>query len=231
MSFLTAPKDVLTLFKTDNAKQLAQRLRLTAPVAERDPGSAQWLIFAVALNATACVQAMLSAGVDLDARDNEGRSALMMSVQTDNADMFHLLLAAGSDPNAMDAGGSGIWHILAAREPHPLLLERIAKLPLTVDQPNAHGLTPLHLAALNDNCTVLEALLRLGASPAAQDPEGNTPLFIAGREGHQAAFNHLVKAGSSIHHTNDRGRSLPDVIDEQLEWVAPSSVAVVNKTP
>ena len=45
--------------------------------------------------------------------------------------------------------------------------------------PDARGRTPLHLAAVNAQATLLQALLALGCNPNTQDREGRTPLFAA----------------------------------------------------
>jgi len=48
---------------------------------------------------------LLDAGVEVDARDAGGRTALMLAAARGNAEAVDLLLAHGADPNAADAGG------------------------------------------------------------------------------------------------------------------------------
>jgi Meckel syndrome type 1 protein len=48
---------------------------------------------------------LLDAGVEVDARDAGGRTALMLAAAHGNAQAVGLLLAHGADPNAADAGG------------------------------------------------------------------------------------------------------------------------------
>jgi len=52
--------------------------------------------------------------------------------------------------------------------------------------PDARGRTPLHLAAVYAQTTLLQALLALGCNPNTQDHEGRTPLFAALEHGSAA---------------------------------------------
>lgn len=51
------------------------------------------------------LQRLLDEQADIDARDESGRTALLLAVQHGEADAVDVLLAHGADPNAADSGG------------------------------------------------------------------------------------------------------------------------------
>ena len=53
--------------------------------------------------------------------------------------------------------------------------------------------------------TVLEALLDNGANVNASDKEGNTPLLLASKEGHEALVRGLIEENANITHKVGRG--------------------------
>lgn len=52
------------------------------------------------------LQALLASGVDVNARDDQGRTALMLATMRGQAQAATALLAQGADPNAADANGT-----------------------------------------------------------------------------------------------------------------------------
>jgi ankyrin repeat protein len=52
------------------------------------------------------LNALLAERIDIDARDANGRSALMLAVLHDQQQAVNSLLAAGADPNAADSTGT-----------------------------------------------------------------------------------------------------------------------------
>jgi len=66
---------------------------------------AQTLRRAAAAGDLAALGAQLAGGADIDARDEQGRSALMLAVVNGRVDAVEWLLARGADPNAADAEG------------------------------------------------------------------------------------------------------------------------------
>lgn len=69
-------------------------------------GSAPFVGLAASGFEVAQIEALLEAGYDIDVRDDEGRTALMVAVSShQNRDVVVYLLETGADPNARDYSG------------------------------------------------------------------------------------------------------------------------------
>lgn len=87
------------------APQIAQ---LQGAVAAPPPASANpdLLRQAAATGDLAGLRAQLGSGGDIDARDGQGRTALMLATRSGQAEAVAVLLAHGADPSAADAQGT-----------------------------------------------------------------------------------------------------------------------------
>lgn len=90
-------------------------------------------------------------------------------------------------------------------------LERLADLPdfmnveLAPTTANDLGTTPLHIAAIRNECEAIIALWRAGACLDACGEHGYTPLHEAAAQGHVAAVGVLVTLGAATDAVNDDG--------------------------
>jgi ankyrin repeat protein len=57
-------------------------------------------------NDTVELERLIAAGLDLEAKDSRGYSALMLAVYVGNLEATQLLLARGASPNSIDAAGN-----------------------------------------------------------------------------------------------------------------------------
>ena len=158
------------------------------------------------------IKELLAAGVDVDAEDDKGESALVRACLTGDADLVKLLLDNGADANiryqsglyfvkdsftSKYCGGYPL-HIVCPIDPPlmRLLLENGAEAN-AVDK---EGYTPLMRAFLNDEeCdsgtikTAINVLLEYGADPTIKDEEGKTVFDYveAGSELEALLFEHF----------------------------------------
>lgn len=72
----------------------------------------------------------------------------------------------------------------------------------------AHGLTPLHLAAVTGNLTICMKLIDYGACVDMPDGSGETPVFIAVRRKDGALVNSLLRKGADVNVVNGKGEAL-----------------------
>ncbi|KAL7304484.1 hypothetical protein TKK_0003276 [Trichogramma kaykai] len=91
--------------------------------------------------------------VDVDARDSEGNSALLLALSKNNRKLAELLLSRGADPTLANDEGTKPLDVLTKG-------------------------TPLYLALENDYPTMAELLLRNGSDPNRGNDDGDAPLHL-----------------------------------------------------
>jgi hypothetical protein len=162
------------------------------------------------------VQALLANGADVNARANDGRTALIEASQRGHRVVVQALLAKGADVNAK---GKGLiltvfdqmpFHDtpfddplfddtalgMASREGHlDVVLALLAK-GADVNAKASNGLTALVQASLHDHLAVVQALLANGADVNAKANNGVTALHEASAAACYAVAAVLVKAGA-----------------------------------
>ena len=127
------------------------------------------------------IRQLLSAGLDVNAVDADGWTALHHAARTGHIAMARLLLSNGANPNLVRKGspvqGSPL-HSASANghlEMVELLRQHGADLGLTIDE----GRTALHTAALACKRSICAALVDMGLDVNAKDGNGWTSLFWA----------------------------------------------------
>ena len=74
----------------------------------------------------------------------------------------------------------------------------LAASPADINTPDVTGMTPLLLAAHNDDLPAVKRLLASGADPKAANRYGITPLLEAANSGDGAMMEALIKAGADV---------------------------------
>lgn len=137
--------------------------RLFQAVVEEDKGS---------------ISQLLQDGADVNAKDNKGRTALMVACWAGCAEIVQALIAAGADVNLQETkGGTALMHASGGghAEPVKALLAAGADINLT----SKNGATALLLASMDGHETVVQALLADGANVDISMGDGGTALTCA----------------------------------------------------
>ena len=140
------------------------------------------------------VKKSLAAGVNPNARDLGGETALIVAIRNDANDAATVLMdQKGIDLEAKAPNGNTALMMAAYRKNQPLvtdLLRRGAKV-------NQSGWTALHYAAAGGSAEITNLLLDHQAQIDAESPSGMTPLMMAAREGQEDAVKVLLARGAN----------------------------------
>jgi ankyrin repeat protein len=152
----------------------------------------------------ALVRTLLDKGVDANATQVDGTSALHWAAYHDDADTAALLVKAGASVSALNRYGVPPLAVACTNGN-----AAVAKLLLDAGaDPNATvkgGETVLMMAARSGSVDAVKALLVRGAKHDARERRGQTALMWASAEGHAPVVRALVEAGASINATLESG--------------------------
>lgn len=140
------------------------------------------LMMALRQDSTAVFQALIkSPALDLNARAQNGDSALMIAAYKGNMAAVQTLLAKGAD---LQQSGWNALHYAAAAghtEIARLLLQRAPEL---LDSTSPSGMTPTMMAAMEGHIYIVKLLLDAGADPGLASQAGMTARDFAEQYGH-----------------------------------------------
>jgi len=166
------------------------------------------LITAAKSGDTAAVQQLLQQGANVNAKDNNGMTALLEAAYTGNVDIARLLVEKGANLDAYNRDGLTAL-LFAGRQGHigvvKLLLENGANTNVKDD----NGYTALMFAAVNGDVGVLNLLIDKGAALEAKNTNGNTALMMSATAAHHIeVVRALIKAGANVNTKDAQGYSV-----------------------
>ena len=143
------------------------------------------------------VRALLDEGIDVDAPQADGATALAWAVHWDDLATAGLLLAAGADANA--ANDLGVTPLmLASQNASVPMVELLVRAGADPNAARPAGGTALMMAARSGDATVLRRLIAAGADVDAATRSGHTALMWAVAERHPRAVALLAEVGADV---------------------------------
>ena len=156
------------------------------------------LVDAVKRNDGAAVEMLLTAGVDVDAAQPDGATALHWAVHLDDAAIVDRLLRADATVDATNEYGVTPLSIACSNGSAPLV-ERLLEAGADPNRARPTGETPLMRAAITGSVRAVEALVAHGADVNRADPElGQTPLMWAISARRPAVAARLIDLGADV---------------------------------
>jgi hypothetical protein len=151
-------------------------------------------------------------GVDLDCRDGQGMTALMLAVRAGAAHAVDALLAAGANANLRTSADETAL-LMAIHLRHPALAAQLFHASPDLSVADSDGRTALHAAAELGDVPTLRLLLSAAANSDVNQPDnyGWTPLFFAAASGRPEAVQTLLAAGADPQRKLPDGRTAADV--------------------
>ncbi len=175
---------------------LGSVLSLASPTLEARADTS--LLDAVKRHDAAAVEALLTAGADVDAVQPDGATALHWAVFLDDAPIVEQLLLAGATVDATNEYGVTPLSIACSNGSAPLV-ERLLEAGADPNRPRPTGETPLMRAASTGSVRAVDALVAHGADVNRADPElGQTPLMWAISARRPAAAARLIAHGADV---------------------------------
>ncbi len=155
------------------------------------------LMRVASLGDTSTARIFLNKGIDINAKNIDGESALFEAVKYINTPMVLWLLQQGIDANQTDVYKSkAVTYSFTKND--PVMVDALLKKTTDINAQDIDGMTILMWAVYSeyDSPAIIQYLLTAGASLDLKDKNGDTALAWALRKGNTATVALLQKAGA-----------------------------------
>ena len=143
-------------------------------------------------------------GIDVNAKDNDGYTALYWASQNGRTEIVAMLLDAGADVNAKDNNG---WTALirASQKGHTEIVSMLLEKGADVNAKNNNGWTALTKAIWNEHPEIVGMLLENGADVNVTVYDGWTALVLAIEKRDTEIVAMLLENGADVNATDNNG--------------------------
>ena len=153
---------------------------------------------------TASVRTLLRTGVDVNAAQVDGTTALHWAAYHEDLEMAGLLVRAGANVNAVNRYGASAL-AEACTNGNAAIVKLLLESGANANTRMKGGETALMLAARSGNADTVKALLAHGAALDRRERLGQTALMWAAAEGHAGVVRALIEAGADMDARLDSG--------------------------
>ncbi len=170
---------------------LSSEAGATAAAAER-------LLDAVKAQDPDAVRTVLAEGVDVNARQPDGATALHWAAYRDDLDTVSVLIGAGADVNAAnELGATALW--LAADNGSAPLIAHLLDAGADANVALPEGETPIMTAARTGSAEAVRLLIAHGADVnVSEESRAQTALMWAVAQGHREVVEALLEHGADV---------------------------------
>jgi ankyrin repeat protein len=151
----------------------------------------------------AAVELLIKAGVNIDARDAAGSTALHSAASHGFTVLAGLLLDKGADVNGRDNHDETPVY-LAASGGYASTVELLIKRGADFERPNIQDMTPLDIAVQRGNDQVVRVLIKASANLNTINRQGDSPLLLAVKKMDKQIAELLLSAGANVNIQNSK---------------------------
>jgi ankyrin repeat protein len=145
------------------------------------------------------VRALLKQGMDVNAAEGDGMTALHWAARRGDVELAQMLLYAGANARAMTRLGAYTPLILASQTGNAAIMALLIKSGADAGAATTSGTTPLMLAAASGKADAVGVLLEAGADPNATElARGETALMFAANYNRVEAMKALIAGGAGL---------------------------------
>jgi len=133
------------------------------------------------------VKLFLAEGIDINAVNERGQTALIRAAEYQRTEVVTLLLEKGADVKFIEAAGAG----------NCVIMKQLVEKGADINAKDYENTTPLHFACMWGHVEAVSLLIKLGAKPDVQAAGlGRTPMSLAETNGHTEIVQILKDAGA-----------------------------------
>jgi uncharacterized protein len=144
------------------------------------------------------LRALMKPGVDVNAADGDGSTALHWASYRDDLESTDLLIRAGADVNAANAlGATALW--IASENRNSAIVRSLLAAGANPNAALVSGETILMIASRSGNADIVQQLVSKGAEVNVRATRGQTPLMWAVAQKHSAVTKVLLSHGADVH--------------------------------
>lgn len=157
------------------------------------------LMWAAAEGHLPVVELLLTAGANVNTRNEVNYTAILYAAETDQREILLTLLNHGAltDSSVCNRYQETIL-MLVARQGHTDITERLVRQGDDIHHVNKIGDTALYLAVSNGHAPTVASLIRLGAKVNTANVGGWTPLMMASARGDVDIIEMLLAQGADV---------------------------------
>jgi serine/threonine-protein phosphatase 6 regulatory ankyrin repeat subunit B len=144
------------------------------------------------------VEYLVAQGAQLEARTDDGFTALLLAAEKGHYAVVRLLGEHGADVNVTEPRGHQFPLYVAAIKGNLATLETLLALDASVNSQNIAGFTALNIASQLGHTDCVIALLQAGADPTIMQSDGAAPIHQAAGNNREGAVAALLDHGCDL---------------------------------